>query len=660
MTVIQNLLSTQNPEISNTTETGQQLFEVFQTEISPIENLSPGYDAAATNLTVASGLAYNVSGTDTYISIPFSVNYNESTYNRIRLSAHSYIVFENSAYTHTSIPNFALGQPYFNKIYINANTSNNFYAAGDLGTYGYAAPQILTTGSFPNRVVKITYMGYTSGNKSNSLVWSITFYESSPSTIDIHTDAVYAGSEFYNGFYNRKFLFKQFPIQSYNGYRITNSLNTTYSWTCPEGVYEISAVCIGGGGGSAGGSSNGASGAGGGGLGWKNKIPVIPGNTYTIQVGKGGNRVTTTTAGIRAQSGSSSFFINATTVQGNGGTGAITSNDIGGIGGSFLGDGGGSGGNGGTRAASINNSGGGGGAGGYSGSGGTGGNAIRINSTTWSSGGGSSGSGGGSGGGGAGGGADTAGSGGGVGVYGEGANGGGGSGSSSDGAGGFGGSGGESANLASSFALGNSYNFSLTGYNPSKPGKYGGGGAGSDNTFDTSVLSAEWDNGGHGAVRLIWGPRLTRKFPQKNTQDLYVSYRYLKWNIIEARNSSSIQLSEFRLLYNQSDIVYLNGTSVSSSYGISPNHLVDYTITSTFTNSSLNDEIIFDLQSQINFTGYKWSTSDSLEDEDPKSWILYGSNDGNNWEEIDRISNYAAPSNRREYTKIFYIPIIPR
>ena len=69
----------------------------------------------------------------------------------------------------------------------------------------------------------------------------------------------------------------------------------TYSWTCPTGVTNICAVCIGGGGGGESvlqspdtGTWTGGGGGWGGGLAWSNNIPVTPGATYKIQVGAGG------------------------------------------------------------------------------------------------------------------------------------------------------------------------------------------------------------------------------------------------------------------------------------------------------------------------------------------------------------------------------------
>jgi hypothetical protein len=269
----------------------------------------------------------------------------------------------------------------------------------------------------------------------------------------------------------------------------------TYSWTAPTGVTSVCVVCVGAGGGPAA-NTSGAAGAGGGGLGWKNNIPVTPGNSYTVVVGAGGTRVTSGTA----PAGGNSYFIDTTTVAGFGGLGGVAAGTSTRAGGGFVGDGGGAGGAGAARGSTAG-AGGGGGAGGYSGNGGDGG----LGGSSFLSGAnGSSGSGGGGGGGGGCGSTDTAGSGGGVGIYGEGASGNGGAGSLSDGGGGLGGSGGGNA----TGVPGNFYGTST----PSTPGLYGGGGSGSDNS---SV--AEQANGGNGAVRIIWGDG--RLFPDSFTGD---------------------------------------------------------------------------------------------------------------------------------------------
>ena len=168
------------------------------------------------------------------------------------------------------------------------------------------------------------------------------------------------------------------------------SVPGTYQWICPAGVTSVSVLAIGGGG--AGGTAvHGGGGGGAGGVGYKNNIPVVPGQKYTVVVGDGGEgRLPydsragsfgffgiTIIPGGNGTSGGDSYFINATTVKGGGGTagsGSVTTANAvyaGGAGGAFTGDGGGRGGNGGFGTAGI--AGGGGGAGGYSGAGGNGG-----------------------------------------------------------------------------------------------------------------------------------------------------------------------------------------------------------------------------------------------------------------------------------------------
>lgn len=149
----------------------------------------------------------------------------------------------------------------------------------------------------------------------------------------------------------------------------------TYSWTAPAGITSVSVIAVGGGG--AGGAAFwSGGGGGGGGLGWKNNIPVTPGQSYTVVVGAGGVAVTAA-AGGQGTAGGNSFFINTSTVAGLGGAAGAgsSSNDnlvyAGGTGGTYVGDGGGNGGNGGSSSGDT--AGGGGGAGGYSEAGGNGG-----------------------------------------------------------------------------------------------------------------------------------------------------------------------------------------------------------------------------------------------------------------------------------------------
>jgi hypothetical protein len=251
------------------------------------------------------------------------------------------------------------------------------------------------------------------------------------------------------------------PIQ---GQALFTTVGTT-SWTAPANVTSICVVCIGGGGGDTGG-------AGGGGLGWKNNIPVTPGQNYTVVVGKGGDAFGGT------GNGGDSYFINTATVAGLGGGGSGTGRN--GAPGGHIGDGGGNGGRGGQGTPY----GGCGGAGGYTGNGGDGAVSGYNNGVAGTGGGG---------GGGASNGSSFAGNGGGVGVYGQGSS----------------GSGGISQQPASpqwSTGQGGS------GSGGGSGGLYGGGGALSSFSGGGSPAS------NYGAVRIIWGPN--RAFPSTNTADV--------------------------------------------------------------------------------------------------------------------------------------------
>lgn len=252
-------------------------------------------------------------------------------------------------------------------------------------------------------------------------------------------------------------------------------------WTVPEGVFSVCVAAVG-----AGASTRGY-GADGAGLGYKNNIPVTPGEVIEICVGA----TTLPPAGQNAVGpGGDSYFKSTSLVCGRGGkynssTGTPNTNNPAS---SYVGDGGGYGG----RGAY-----GGGGAGGYA-------NTTSGNGTVYSGGTGANanaaaarGFGGGAGGGGVG--EQTGGAGGGgVGLYGQGTEGG--AGSSTTGTapatGGGGGSGGQNGSNSTTVDGG-------------AGGKFGGG-AGCVPKLDATRVSM----GAPGAVRVVWGK--DRNFPSNN------------------------------------------------------------------------------------------------------------------------------------------------
>lgn len=255
----------------------------------------------------------------------------------------------------------------------------------------------------------------------------------------------------------------------------------TYTFTVPDDVFFLGAVCIGGGGGGARDNNNAETGGGGGGgLRFTQYLPVNPGEILTIVVGSGGPGATSNGSGTAGENTTISRGVTTLLQANGGGAGTQTVGGSGGSGTTIDGIiGGGDGGNGGDEAA--NDDGGGGGAGGYSGNGGDGGTNA-----------GSGGNGTGGGGGGGGSGPTGGGGGGGVGLLGG------------DGTlNGTGGAGG-GANPGG----GGSEGSTGSGLNG---GLYGGGGGGND--------GASGGSGANGAARIIWGPN--RNFPANRTTNIF-------------------------------------------------------------------------------------------------------------------------------------------
>jgi hypothetical protein len=272
----------------------------------------------------------------------------------------------------------------------------------------------------------------------------------------------------------------------------------TYSWIAPDGVTSVCVVAVGGGasGGCSVAQSTGTNlyAGGGGGLGWKNNITVVPGNTYTVVVGAGGlPHEPRAEFGnpVQGELGEDSYFINTSTVMGGGGRNDNTFS-------TYVGDGGGRGGRGPLSDSGRDAGAGGGGAGGYSGDGGDG--ALNWSSGTQTAGAGGGGSGGEiSWGGQYSGNSATAGhGGGGVGLLGQGA-----SGAIAVTSGvGQGGSGGANAPLGDRSIV-DSFG---------KGGNYGGGGGMWGQIYGSSAFSGK---GGDGAVRIVWGAGVS--FPNNAT-----------------------------------------------------------------------------------------------------------------------------------------------
>ncbi len=276
---------------------------------------------------------------------------------------------------------------------------------------------------------------------------------------------------------------------------ITFWTDGSYSIVVPSGVYQITAVGIGGGAGGAGsiGQSGGDGGGGGGGgaLSYVNNLSVTPGETLTVVVGAGGaggaGGVSSRTGGFP---GGDSYIRRSATnllLAKGGGGGGLNNGGQGGSSTIGVGDVKYSGGDGGAgEDASIAYGGGGGGAAGYSGVGGSGYDNVTNDPPTAGSGGGGGGSYYNSGG---------IAYGGGTLFYGEGT------------------SGVAGTGVSASGRLGSSLGGSLSG--PINPGRSGSGARGNNGSGGSG------ESGSAGALRILWGN--SPSFPTTNVSTNTVS-----------------------------------------------------------------------------------------------------------------------------------------
>lgn len=340
---------------------------------------------------------------------------------------------------------------------------------------------------------KLTSSKFKTGKREKPITPTITSVSPNPFTGEVNTNFEIEGTDFPQDavpyFVNGSGTEYALPVILRDTILPSSqyTLPGTYTWICPSGVTSVSVVAIGAGGAGSNTSPWGevGNGGGGGGLAWKNNIPVVPGQSYTVVVGAGGGG-----------NGGDSYFIDTSTVRGHGGT---ARNSGGGLGGSYTvsgtSGGGAAGGNGsGSLTSGANGQRAGGGSGGYSGSGGAGSNTGTAGT------------------GGAGGGGSQDRGGGGVRPYGQG---------TSGAAGGAGGSYGSAGEALSQWGVGG------TG------GTFGGGGGGGVQG------NGNWgERGGYGAggaVRLVWGTQnVFPTLPDTPAQKGFRVYTTRNWLVSEA------------------------------------------------------------------------------------------------------------------------------
>ena len=141
------------------------------------------------------------------------------------------------------------------------------------------------------------------------------------------------------------------------------------------------------------------------------------------------------------------------------------------------------------------------------------------------------------------------------------------------------------------------------------------------------------------------------------------SYRYYRWDITAIRGGggdSYVQAADFYFTLNGSDVT-MSGSTATNVAGSSPgaedpSNLVDSNSSTKWLNlSGVSGDIQIDFGSVTDVNGYRWVTANDNESRDPISWVLQGSNDGTNWEDLDTRTSESITTSRFTSTSIYEI-----
>lgn len=147
------------------------------------------------------------------------------------------------------------------------------------------------------------------------------------------------------------------------------------------------------------------------------------------------------------------------------------------------------------------------------------------------------------------------------------------------------------------------------------------------------------------------------------------SVSYLKWKITKVRGTSPhdgvLQATEFKLYQNGTLYPWNANASATSDMtpisGYEASKLIDGSNSTKFATSQWGNvqtnecNIVFSLGETITIdakTTYSYITGNDEASRDPISWVLYGSADGINWEELDSQTDFTLITSRTTETLI--------
>ena len=156
--------------------------------------------------------------------------------------------------------------------------------------------------------------------------------------------------------------------------------------------------------------------------------------------------------------------------------------------------------------------------------------------------------------------------------------------------------------------------------------------------------------------------QLTSKAP---VSDTLVPYQYYIWHITDNKGGAAyVQCAQFQ---------FINADNTIPNMGVTSPVLLDghatpqYENTGNLVNGSTSNgnkfldlnfisggsRILFSFNEPTAFIGYKWKTANDEPDRDPKSWVMYGSNNEEDWDVIHTVTNFISTDDREVFNTPF-------
>jgi len=156
--------------------------------------------------------------------------------------------------------------------------------------------------------------------------------------------------------------------------------------------------------------------------------------------------------------------------------------------------------------------------------------------------------------------------------------------------------------------------------------------------------------------------KLTSRAP---VSDTLVPYQYYIWHITDNKGGAPyIQVAQFQFINADNTIPDMGVTSpvLLDGHATPPTEVTGNLVNGSTSSgnkfldlyfASGGSRILFSFNEPTAFIGYKWKTGNDVPDRDPKSWVMYGSNNQEDWDVIHTVTNFISTDDREVFNSPF-------